>query len=284
MQTPLDSKDLSRELEIARTVAVEAAALVASFKGRPLDVQRKPGGEPVSAADLESSELIVRRLSAAFPGDAILSEELPDDSARLHNPRVWMIDPIDGTSDFVRGDPGYVVMIGLCVEGRPALGVVAQPSTQAVWMGVVGAGAWKDEPGKDRVPIRVSSVSEPRDIRLVASKSHRSEYYERFRHALGITDELALGSVGLKVAMIAQGSRDLYVYPGSQTKIWDSCGPEAILTAAGGMVTDSDGIPLRYTESALHNPRGVVASNGLVHRQAIDAVARLRQEAMQARG
>ena len=284
MQASPEVKDLSRELEISRAVAMEAAALVASFKGRPLDVQRKSGGEPVSQADLESSELIVRRLRAAFPGDAVLSEEVPDDSSRLGRSRVWMIDPIDGTSDFVRGDPGYVVMIGLCVEGRPALGVVAQPTTGAVWMGSLGLGAWKEEPGKDRVPLRVSGVREPRDIRLVASKSHRSEYYQRFRHALGITDELALGSVGLKVAMIAQGSRDLYVYPGSQTKIWDSCGPEAILIAAGGTITDSDGTPLLYTESALHNPRGLVASNGLVHGAALEAIARLRAEASQARG
>jgi 3'(2'), 5'-bisphosphate nucleotidase len=284
MPAPPDLKILSHELQVARAVAGEASALVASFRGRPLDVQRKPGGEPVSQADLESSELIVRRLRAAFPDDAVLSEEVADDGSRLGRPRVWMIDPIDGTSDFVRGDPGYVVMIGLCVEGRPALGVVAQPTTGAVWTGVVGVGAWKDEPGMAPVRLRVSGVREPRDIRLVASKSHRSEYYERFRKALGITDELALGSVGLKVAMIAQGSRDLYVYPGSQTKIWDTCGPEAILTAAGGTVTDSDGNALRYTVPALHNPRGVVASNGLVHVQALEAIARLRTEISKARG
>ena len=126
------SPDLSHELEAACAVAREAAALVASFTGRPLDVQHKSGGEPVSRADLESSELIVRRLAAAFPGDAILSEELPDTPSRLTNPRVWMVDPIDGTSDFLRGDAGYVVMIGLCLEGLPALGVVAQPATGCV--------------------------------------------------------------------------------------------------------------------------------------------------------
>jgi len=277
-------QDLTRELETARAVALEAAALVASFKGRPLEVRHKGGGEPVSRADIESSELIVRRMRAAFPGDAILSEELPDDHSRLDNPRVWMIDPIDGTSDFLRGEPGYVVMIGLCVEGRPTVGAVAQPTTGHLWMGAVGAGAWKEQPGAAREMLRVSGVGETHAIRLVSSKSHRSEYYERFRHALGITDELALGSVGLKVALIAEGSRDLYVYPGSQTKIWDSCGPEAILTAAGGMVTDSDGGALQYTLPALHNPRGMIASNGLVHRQAIDAVARLRAETTPARG
>ena len=272
-------KDLDRELEVARTVVREAAALVAGFAGQQLEVQHKRGGEPVSVADLESSALIVRRLAESFPGDAILSEEVPDDGARLTNPRVWMIDPIDGTSDFLRGDPGFVVMIGLCWEGRPVLGAVAQPATGELWLGAPGTGAWKEYPDGRREPLRVSEVRAAHAIRLVASKSHRSAYYERFRNMLGITDELALGSVGLKVAMIAQGTRDLYVYPGGQTKIWDSCGPEAIVTAAGGLVTDSDGKLLEYTVPELRNARGMVASNRLVHALALEAVARIRAEA-----
>jgi 3'(2'), 5'-bisphosphate nucleotidase len=268
--------DLARELETARAVALEAAALVASFTGRPLGVEHKSGGEPVTQADLESSELIVRRLRHAFPGDAVLSEEIPDDGERLVNPRVWMIDPIDGTRDFVRGDTGYVVMLGLCIEGRPMVGAIVQPTTGQAWMGAVGFGAWKEQPGGRRVPLRVSTITKSSDIRLVSSKSHRSEYDERFRRALGVEDELALGSVGLKVALIAEGSRDLYVYPGSQTKIWDSCGPEAILTAAGGSVTDCGGNPLCYTNATLQNPAGLVASNGRVHDIAIQGVADLR--------
>ncbi len=272
------AQDLSRELDIAHAAALEAAALVASFAGRPLGVEHKAGGEPVSEADLESSALIVRRLGQAFPDDGILSEELPDDPSRLGKSRVWMIDPIDGTRDFLRGEAGYVVMLGLCIEGRPRVGVVVQPVTGTSWMGVVGAGAWKVTADGTRAPLRVSNVKDAKDIRLVASKSHRSQYYERFRRALGITDELALGSVGLKVAMVSEGVRDLYVYPGGQTKIWDSCGPEAILTAAGGRMTDSDGNALCYTSLTLPNPRGLLASNGLVHTQALGAVARLRAE------
>lgn len=271
-------KDFSREMQVARSVVLEAATLVARFGGRPLEVQHKAGGEPVSKADLESSALVVNRLRQAFPNDAILSEELPDDGARLHNPRAWMIDPIDGTRDFLRGEPGYVVMVGFCFEGRPAAGAVAQPTTGTLWLGATGAGAWKESPNGDREALAVSTVTEPKAIRLVSSKSHRSEYYQRLRSSLGITDELALGSVGLKVSLIAEGSRDLYVYPGSQTKIWDSCAPEAILTAAGGTLTDSAGGLLSYTEARLQNLHGMVASNGHIHQQALDAIARLRQE------
>jgi 3'(2'), 5'-bisphosphate nucleotidase len=271
--------DLSRELEAARAIVIEASALVATFDGRSLEVKHKYGGEPVSQADLASSELIVRRLREAFPDDAILSEELPDDSQRLAKSRVWMIDPIDGTSDFLRGETGFVVMLGLCVDGRPMVGAVAQPSTDTRWLGAVGVGAWKESPGTARGALAVSRIEAPSSIRLVTSKSHRSQYYERFRSALGVTDELALGSVGLKVAAIAEGSRDLYVYPGGQTKIWDSCGPQAILTAAGGTITDAEGKQLCYTSSALHNPSGLVASNGLVHAHALAVVAELRAQA-----
>jgi 3'(2'), 5'-bisphosphate nucleotidase len=272
------AQDFSRELEIARTVAIEAAAVVNSFKGRPLGVEHKAGGEPVSLADLESSALIVRRLAEAFPDDAILSEEVPDEPSRLEKSRVWMIDPIDGTRDFLLGEPGYVVMIGLCVEGRPRVGVVVQPTSGNVWMGALGMGAWKETLDGKREPLCISGIKDSKDIRLVSSKSHRTEYYERFRRSLGITDEFALGSVGLKVALVSEGSRDLYVYPGGQTKIWDSCGPEAILSAAGGKLTDSDGNDLCYTNLSLHNPRGLVASNGLVHGQALAAIAKLRSE------
>jgi 3'(2'), 5'-bisphosphate nucleotidase len=281
MQSPML---LSHELEVARAVALEAASLVAGFHGRPLEVQHKAGGEPVSRADIESSDLIVRRLAEAFPADAILTEEAPDDGARMSRPRTWMIDPIDGTSDFLRGEAGCAVMIGLCQEGRPALGVLVQPTTGHLWMGVPGVGAWKEGPGASRAPLRVSGVREAHEIRMVTSKSHRTDYYERFRRALGTSQDLAMGSVGLKMSTVAEGARDLYIYPGSNAKMWDSCGPEAILTAAGGKVTDIDGKPLGYTRQELRHPRGMIASNGLVHDLALAAVARLQAEASASRG
>jgi len=269
----------SHELEVARAVALEAATLVAGFHGRPLEVQHKAGDEPVSQADIESSELIVRRLAEVFPDDAILTEESPDDGARLSKPRTWMIDPIDGTSDFLRGEAGFAVMIGLCQEGRPVLGVLVQPTSGHLWMGVPGDGAWKERPGASREPLRVSAVHDANEIRLVTSKSHRTDYYERFRRALGAGHELAMGSVGLKMSTVAEGARDLYIYPGGNAKMWDSCGPEAILTAAGGKVTDIDGRPLGYTRQELRHPRGMIASNGLVHDLALTAVAQVQAEA-----
>ena len=243
---------------------------------QPVSVKYKDADEPVTDADLAANALIVSGLAEEFAGDAILSEELPDDGSRLGRSRVWMVDPIDGTRDFVRGQPGYVVMIGLCLDGRPTLGAVAHPSTGVVWSGVVGQGAWREQPDGRRVPMQASSLAEPRGVRIVVSQSRRSPQIDAFRLALGVTDEMSVGSVGLKVALVCQGERDLYLYPGEQTKLWDTCGPEAILTAAGGRMSDMDGRPLDYTKADLNNRSGVVASNGPLHDLVIQALATAR--------
>lgn len=276
MSSPVD---LSHELDVARELAREAAALVRRFSQQPMAVKHKAGGEPVTEADLAANTLIVSRLAQEFPGDAVLSEELPDDGSRLGSRRVWMVDPIDGTRDFIRGQTGYVVMIGLCLDGRPVLGVVAHPSTGAVWSGVVGQAAWREQPGGTRTPVQTSPLAEPPGVRIVVSQSRRSPQIDAFRRALGVTDEMTVGSVGLKVALVAQGERDLYLYPGEQTKLWDTCGPEAILIAAGGRMSDMDGRPLDYGKADLNNRSGVVASNGPLHDHVIRALAVARGKA-----
>jgi 3'(2'), 5'-bisphosphate nucleotidase len=233
----------------------------------------KAGNEPVTEADRAASTLIVARLRAAFPDDAVLSEEIPDDGSRLGRPRVWMVDPIDGTSDFIAGDTGFVVMIGLVVEGRPRVGAVAHPLTGRVYGGIVGVGAWRLDPDGTRTPLHTSTLARPPGIRLVASKTHRTPRVDAIKRALGITDEMNVGSVGLKIGLVSEAARDLYVYTGGRTKIWDTCGPEAILLGAGGRVTDLDGAPLVYDRPALYNGRGIVASNGPLHDFVIETLA-----------
>jgi len=263
--------DYARELAQAREIALAAAAVVMSY-GRTFRVDAKAGDEPVTEADRAANALIVARLHAAFPDDAILSEELPDDGSRRGARRVWMVDPIDGTRDFILGDDGYAVMIGLCVDGRPTVGVVSQPATKKTYAAVVGRGAWLETP-EGHSTLVTSALASPPGIRLVASKSHRTGRVDAIKRALQITDEFNMGSVGLKMGLVAENLRDLYVYTGGRTKIWDTCGPEAILVAAGGRVTDLDGQPLGYAESDLYNRRGIVASNGPLHDQVIAVIA-----------
>jgi 3'(2'), 5'-bisphosphate nucleotidase len=291
----------ARELTAAHEIAVAAAVAVRSYVGRPIHVDRKVGNEPVTEADHAANRIIVQEIERAFPDDVILSEEIPDNGARLGARRVWMVDPIDGTSDFILGLTGYAVMIGLCVDGRPMVGVVTQPLTGKTYAGVVGEGAWTQndapapgqepaqeraqepaqeraqepaqEQARDRTPLRTSTLERPPGIRLVASKTHRTSRIDAIRRALQIEDETNIGSVGLKIGLVAEAARDLYVYTGGRTKIWDTCGPEAILTAAGGRVTDVDGRPLDYTRPDPYNARGIVASNGPLHDHVINIIA-----------
>jgi 3'(2'), 5'-bisphosphate nucleotidase len=265
--------DFSPELEAAERIALEAAELVRGYHGRPLSVENKPGDEPVSEADHAANTLIVSRLRAAFPDDVVLSEEIPDDGSRLGRPRVWMVDPIDGTRDFIMGDTGFVVMIGLLVDGRPRVGAVAHPLTGRLYGGVAGVGSRVTGPDGARAPLHTSALARPPGIRLVASKSHRTARIDAVRKALMIEDEINVGSVGLKIGLVSEASRDLYVYGGGRTKIWDTCGPEAILVGAGGRLTDLDGRPLSYDQPELYNRRGIVASNGPLHDFVIEAIA-----------
>ena len=127
-----------------------------------------------------------------------------------------MVDPIDGTRDFIAGDDGYAVMIGLCVDGRPQVGALAMPATGMVYAGIAGGAGLEADARRDAArPCGPPRWPAPPGIRLVASKSHRTRNIDAFRQALGIEDEMNVGSVGVKVGLVADGSRDLYVYPGS---------------------------------------------------------------------
>jgi len=262
---------LGDELTAAAQLAEAAGEAILRIRRGDLGVEMKPGDEPVTIADRAASDLIVAGLREAFPDDAVISEESADDRARATAARVWYVDPIDGTKDFIRGEDGFAVMIGLCVDGTPAMGLVHQPTTGRTWW-ATPAGAWTGAPGAATARLTVSDVRDAAGIRLVASKSHRSADIDRVKELLGIGNELNVGSVGLKLCLIAMGERDLYVNPWPKCKAWDTCAPEAILRGAGGELTDTHGDRLRYDTVDLTRPEGLIASNHWVHG---DVVARL---------
>jgi 3'(2'), 5'-bisphosphate nucleotidase len=255
-------RELARAIELARLAGGE----VLRMQRGELGVEMKPGNEPVTLADRRASELIVAGLADSFPADPIISEELPPAPGALGAPRYWLVDPIDGTKDFIRGEDGYSVMIGLVCDGKPTVGVVYQPVIDRLFQGTPG-GSLLTFRGQT-TGLGVSAVTAAADVRLVASKSHRDAAIDRVKQALGIADELNVGSVGVKLCLIAAGLRDLYVNPAARTKAWDTCAPEAILVPAGGRLSDLFGAPIDYTKELAHR-RGLVASNGLVHDEVI---------------
>lgn len=264
----------NREVETAKQLARQAGVAALAYRGGDLQVDLKPGDEPVTAADHRASEIVIQGLTTTFPDDIVISEESADDLRRLKAQRVWYIDPIDGTKDFIRGLDGFSVMIGLTVEHRPVIGAVYQPvGDRMFWSD--GESAYFTVGAGEPTAMRVSDVHQPVDIRLVASNSHRSRKLDKVKSALGIANEFNIGSVGLKLCLISLAERDLYVNSSSHCKAWDTCAPEAILAAAGGVMTDVHGDALRYDEEDTHRRTGLVASNGRVHAAVIDRMASL---------
>jgi 3'(2'), 5'-bisphosphate nucleotidase len=246
---------LQAELRAACDAARAAGAAGMRFYGSALAVE-KEGGSPVTEADHAANRVIVEALAAAFPEDAILSEESADSAARLTAGRVWIVDPLDGTREFLAQNGEFAVMIGLAVDGRAVLGAVYQPADDVLFAAAEGEGAWVRRGGRT-APLRCGAPAD--GLRLVGSRSHPDPLLVRMQEALGITDVRPSGSVGVKCGLIATGERDLYVHPVPYLKEWDTCAPEAILREAGGSVTDCRGEPLRYNKPDPRQPHGIVA-------------------------
>jgi 3'(2'), 5'-bisphosphate nucleotidase len=268
---------LAAELACARELALAAGELVMRWHGTGLRVDDK-AGQPVTAADRESNALIVEALSRRFPQDAVLAEETPvTNDAWRRAPRCWVVDPLDGTSDFVKQRVGFCVMIGLMVRGEPVLGAVHVPRAGRTFLGVVGQGAVEERGARadgcdERRALAVSSRARGSELRVIASIAHRDERLEGALAALAPQETLQVGSVGYKVGKIAADEADLYIATTSAISLWDTCAPQAILHAAGGRFLDLDGRPLSYAGPALNHARGLLATNGAC---APEAVAKL---------
>jgi 3'(2'), 5'-bisphosphate nucleotidase len=256
---------MPEELETAKTLAIRAGAILLEHYSRPR-VHWKGRGNPVTEADRLVSAFLVNRLKHLFPDDAVLSEEEPDDKERLSRSRVWILDPLDGTMEFVRRVEEFAVMIGLAIDGVATLGVIYQPTTQKLYYATVGSGAFLIENRTTRL-LRVSAESDTERMTIALSRSHPSSHVDAIRHELGIHNSVSYGSLGLKVGLICEGRAHLYLNTSRHTSQWDTCAPDIVLREAGGRMTDLFNAPLRYDVAELRNLRGVIASNGSGHDQ-----------------
>lgn len=267
--------DYTRELAVATAAAQQAGVeLLRYFRGE-LKVERKADASPVTAADRASEAVVLGALREAFPDDGILSEEQASGHrAWTAHRRCWVVDPLDGTRDFIEGREGFSVMIGLLVDAKPTLGVVHQPVVGRTYRYAPGAGADVLDAEGRSTPLSPSTRVPPEPIRLVASYSHRSPKVGEAKALLGIEDELMVGSVGVKIGLIASDQRDLYLNPDGHCKLWDTCAPEAIIVGAGGRMTDFSGQPLVYDDPArLRLDAGIIASNGACHDVVVERLA-----------
>jgi 3'(2'), 5'-bisphosphate nucleotidase len=246
------------------------------FHGNDLQVFNKGELGPVTAADRDADSLLSHGIASAFPDDGLLTEE----GSLCRDPRSgrrWFVDPIDGTREFISKRTDFAVMIGLCVDGSPHLGVVLQPATGELAWGVVGQGAWLEDSTRQRQPLIVSPHNTLPQARVVRSFSHPSAAVDAFCLRTGAVAGAAMGSFGLKCVEVAKGNADLYLNLSSKTALWDSAGPAAIVLSAGGQVTTPEGDLVDYRDAPTFHPTGTLVTNALLHYAAVLALSSMRQ-------
>ena len=242
---------LERVADIARAAGRE---ILEVYGSEALAPTAKADNSPLTAADLRSHRLIVQRLGELTPEVPVLSEESAPGSysTRTQWRRYWLVDPLDGTREFLSRNGEFTVNIALIEGHAPVLGVVHVPVTDTTYCGLAGAGAWRERAATAVQPIRVASRSAT-PLRVVGSRSHRGDSLAGFLTRVGPHELLAIGS-SLKLCLVAEGAADVYPRLGP-TSEWDTAAAHAVLLAAGGAVSALDGAPLEYnTRESLLNP------------------------------
>jgi 3'(2'), 5'-bisphosphate nucleotidase len=227
----MHNKHMADDHDLAAALAAEAGELLVAIRAR--------GG---AAGDRESNELLIRRLRDTRPDDAILSEESPDNPARLRYSRVWIVDPLDGTREY--GEPprrDWAVHVALAVDGAATVGAVALPAEGLLFH-------------TGRPPAATPAVAGP--VRVAVSRSRPSD---RVRHLVAALSArpVPMGSAGAKAMAVVRGDADVYAHSGGQYE-WDSCAPVAVAAAAGLHVSRLDGSPLRYNRPDPYLPDLVI--------------------------
>jgi 3'(2'), 5'-bisphosphate nucleotidase len=238
--------------------AREAGEAILEVVRRGFDVEAKQDSSPVTEADRAAELIILAALARAAPGVPVIAEEeVAAGRIPAHDDTYFLVDPLDGTKEFVRGGDDYTVNIGLIERGTPKLGVVFAPATGRLHGGCVGAGAWLDE-GQGRRSIRTRERGA--EMTAVASKSHLNQAtMDYLEAAAGKCSYVSIGS-SLKFCILAEGRADIYPRA-APTSEWDTAAGHAVLLAAGGLVDGPDGDRLRYGKPAFLN-RAFVATSG----------------------
>jgi 3'(2'), 5'-bisphosphate nucleotidase len=277
--------DRARLLDLLIEITVEAAREILKVYQTDFGVDYKSPRDPVTDADRRANELIAARLLELMPDVPVVAEESePGKFARFRaSDRIFFVDPLDGTRDFVARNGEFVVMIGL-VEGTQAtVGVVHAPVQRTSWAAAVGHGAFHVAPDGARTPISVSTTDDPAKARLMVSRSRRGSDVEHAIELLGVAAAESLGSAGLKGVRVASGVADAYLALNVAGSRWDACAVDALVTAAGGRFTDSRGVSLDYRSPSLGNRDGLLASNGRLHDTFVQRLTALSRPADPAR-
>lgn len=266
-------------LDTEKTVAIEladrAAEIALEVYNRQFVWEEKSNNRgPVTEADRKINEFLVSNLSERFPDDTVVGEESKK-AVDMNADRLWIIDPIDGTKDFLRKNGEWSIMIGLTIGGRAVLGLVYQPTEDKLYIGVDGCGTQVRTNG-EWSSLSVRDSDNAGSATLVRSRSHPDERIDLIRDNLGIGNEYRHGSVGCKLAQISEKRADLYLNLSGKCGMWDTCGPEVVIREAGGDLLTFDGEPIDYSGSNTQVTEAFFATTNALKPKVLAELARLR--------
>ncbi|MGW8281790.1 MAG: 3'(2'),5'-bisphosphate nucleotidase CysQ family protein [Gemmatimonadota bacterium] len=263
--------DVAIDLETAALAAVRGGrAAMKHYRSDDLEIADKGRNNPVTEADHSANRAILDVLAERAPEDPVLSEESArsaDVDGEAGTGRLWIVDPLDGTKEFLAQNGEFSVMVGLAVCGRAVIGALFLPDPGTLFIGWSEGGAWSvpttEQDGRIQFgePARLRLEPEPDGIpRLIRSRSHSDPLLSALEQRMVGTSTVLCGSVGVKCARIASNQADVYVHPVSFLNEWDTCAPQAVLTGAGGKVTDCGGGALTYGKPDPRQRRGIFAA------------------------
>lgn len=251
-----------RELKVAIEAVNSVRDVILEVYNSPdLGVEIKEDNSPVTKADKAADKIIRQILSSAFPNYAMLTEESLDDKKRLENDYVWIVDPVDGTKDFVAKNGEFTVNIGLSYKHEAVLGVVLAPVSGEIYFGVKNEGSFYME-NKDAKPVRIHVNDKIKDVTTLVSRFHTNEVEQAMikKHSDVIKHQKTIGAT-LKGCIIARGLAEMSYRFSSNTKEWDTCAMQVIVEQAGGFLLKFNGEPIRYNREDVYNHDGYVICN-----------------------
>jgi len=257
---------MDREIAVVQAAVHEAGQQVLQLAAHGFETHIKHDRSPVTTADLAVNRILQQTLLHAFPGDGWLSEETPDDPARLKKSRVWVIDPIDGTKYFMTGVPQYAISVALVEEQRPTCAVIYNPATNELFTAIKGRGAWLNQ---NRLRVRADVPAQP--AILVNPSGHRRDAFRVIDDAVECRP---MGSIAYTLALVAAGRSDGTINV-DRLNEWDIAAGVLLIEEAGGCWSDMTGSPVPFNQlkTAI---RGVLASNASLHPSLVDLAKRLK--------
>lgn len=255
----------TNELEAAKVAVARASAIIMDQYTR-LDAKSSAPADVTTQTDRDSQETILQFLASRFPDDAFRAEEATPSLTRLRiaGPRMWIIDPIDGTRGFVTKNGEFSVMIALCVDGVPVMGLVAEPAKDVMTWATTGSGCWQWDGGEPR-SVAVTVTNQLSDVTLIQSHTKIGKGASREVQLLKPARVIETYSAGVKLARVADGTADLYVCDYMEMNDWDLAAGHILVTEAGGRVSNLIGEPRVYGRESPKQMGGLLATNGRLH-------------------